>query len=172
LLKGSKESGRFAAVDTLEGIQPLKKDFQFLYSADDTIHLLDRETLEEVELPEDSIIGISNHFMFIKRTIKRNVGGKKLVGLLHDEMDVKVLMDETSNTPLAIQIPETGSFLVESTDPSPSSVSNEGKGTRFKKAQLANGMTITVPEFIQTGEFITVHLESWSYKERNKSFTA
>ncbi|KAJ3412928.1 hypothetical protein HDV05_008716 [Chytridiales sp. JEL 0842] len=146
VLKNVKVTERFNAGSTLEVVELDDRKVQFLY-ADDKIHLLDRESMEEIEFDIDYI-----------------PGGSKAISMLTDETDIRVLFLES--TPVVVKLPQTGKFKVTYTDPPPSSVSNEGKGTLFKNAILDNGVTLTVPEFVVEGDTIIVDIADQKYVSR------
>ncbi|KAJ3201095.1 hypothetical protein HDU67_001554 [Dinochytrium kinnereticum] len=146
-VKGGKLTERFNANAVLEGVDLVDKPFQFLYVDGNEIHLLDRETLEEHTLPLDALEASAH-----------------VIPLLNDEMKIKVSFH--GDKAMSVKLPLTGNYTVVYTDPPASSVSNEGKGTMFKNAVLENDFTLTVPEFVMTGDVIVVELAEGKYKER------
>ncbi|KAJ3329002.1 hypothetical protein HDU76_008859, partial [Blyttiomyces sp. JEL0837] len=106
--KHGKLTERFNAGSTLEGVDLVDRTFQFLYADDANIHLLDRETFEEIEV---DIEGVE--------------GGGKSVPLLNEEMNITVKFYD--DKPLLVKLPMTAEFKVSYTDPPASSMSNEGK---------------------------------------------
>jgi elongation factor P len=58
ILSGSKGLERFNAGTQLEGVDLTERKLQFLYSADDRMHALDTESLEEFEFPLDILEGL------------------------------------------------------------------------------------------------------------------
>ncbi|KAJ3061659.1 hypothetical protein HDU98_002415 [Podochytrium sp. JEL0797] len=84
-------------------------------------------------------------------------------------MDIVVqCLAEEGRDVVSVKLPLTATYRVQETDPAPSMVSNEGKGTRLKSAILENGVGVTVPEFINAGELITVDLAEVKYRGRAK----
>ncbi|KAJ1547962.1 hypothetical protein HK405_004542 [Cladochytrium tenue] len=68
--------------------------------------------------------------------------------------------------PVRVNLPSSASFKVTYADPTPSTATNESKGTTFKSAILENGATLQVPEFVQTGDVVVVDLAEAKYRSR------
>ncbi|KAI8617233.1 hypothetical protein BC830DRAFT_1114421 [Chytriomyces sp. MP71] len=151
---GGKVVERVNQDAVLEGVDLANRGARFLYQADGILYFLDLESMEEVQCE----MGILN-------------GGEKTATMITEEMDIILqCLEEDSGSleVLAVKLPLTGVYKVAQAAPAPSSVSNEGKGTRFKPATLENGVIVTVPEFVHQGERVVVTIADFKYKERAK----
>ncbi|KAJ3026692.1 UNVERIFIED_CONTAM: hypothetical protein HDU68_005232 [Siphonaria sp. JEL0065] len=149
---GGKIIERLSPDDALEGVDLTTKICRLLYETEGVVTFLDQATMEEVQCDVDTLDG-----------------GQKTLKMITEDMDVVIqTLEDDESQVVSVKLPLTGIYKVEHADPTPSIVSNEGKGTRFKQALLTNGVTVTVPEFVHTGELIVVTTTDCKYKERVK----
>ncbi|KAL2913415.1 hypothetical protein HK105_207027 [Polyrhizophydium stewartii] len=148
LLSGSKGFERLNSGTTVDVVTLEQRDFQFMY-ADDVLHVLHPETLEEHEFPTSLL-----------------AAGEKVVPLLQDSMNIKVEFHE--NKPVLIKVPERGTFTVTDASMAAQSASDNGKGTVYKQATLDNGVSLSVPDFVNIGDQIVVDLLEQTYHSRAK----
>ncbi len=138
---GTKLNQRFRSDETVEEIWLEKRDFQFLYAADDMLTFMDMESYDQFELSAD-FVGDQARF-------------------LQDGMKTLVTMYE--GKPLGIQLPLQVTLTVAEADP----VLRGGTAApSYKGAVLENGLKIQVPPFIESGEKIIVSTEDGSYIRR------
>ena len=138
---GTKLNQRFRSDETVEEIWLEKRDFQFLFAADDRLTFMDMETYDQFELSAD-FVGDQARF-------------------LQDGMKTLVTMYE--GKPLGIQLPLQVTLAVAEADP----VLKGGTAApSYKGAVLENGLKIQVPPFIEAGEKIIVATEDGSYIRR------
>ncbi|KAJ3179735.1 hypothetical protein HDU85_004734 [Gaertneriomyces sp. JEL0708] len=148
LVGNGKLTERFNSGSNVEVVELETKTYQFLYT-DTEIHLLDPTTFETHAFP----LSIIN-------------AGEKVIPFLQDSMELRV--DSHESTPVVIKVPERGTYTVVECDPSPSTATNEGKGTSFKQAKLDVGAHVQVPEFVNLGDKVVVDLLDQRYVSRAK----
>ncbi|KAI9350183.1 hypothetical protein BDR26DRAFT_578159 [Obelidium mucronatum] len=103
---------RLSPDDALEGVELLARSCRIMYESEGVIHFIDQETMEEVECTVDSL-----------------EGGETSLKMITEDMDVIIqsLEDDPSRV-VSVKLPLSGVYRVQHTDPSPSMVSNEGRG--------------------------------------------
>ena len=79
--------------------------------------------------------------------------------------DMNVVVNFIEGKPVSVTIPKTVIATIAETEPALKGQTASGSG---KPAVLDNGVRITVPTFIETGEKIVVNTESLEYIERAK----
>ncbi len=140
---GNKLNERFSSTESVERVRLDQKDFQFLYFEGEKILLMDLESFEQIEVPEDF------------------VGEKK--AYLQDGMVVKLEMHE--NDPINIELPETVTLAITETEPV---VKGQTASASYKPAILENGVRVMVPPFVNSEDKIVVRTEDNTYVERAK----
>jgi elongation factor P len=78
---------------------------------------------------------------------------------------MKIVAEFFNGRPIGIQLPNAMTFEVVETNPA---MKTATKTSSFKPAKLDNGVTINVPEFIQTGEKVRVNPSTGEYIDRAK----
>ena len=141
LIDGRKNNVRFRSAETVERIRLDTKDFQFLYHDGDQLVFMDKETYEQVQLPED-LIGEPAAF-------------------LQDGMTVTLEMHE--ERPIGIKLPDQVTLEIVEADPV---VKGQTAASSYKPAKLENGLRVMVPPFITTGEKIIVDTNEVTYVRR------
>ena len=112
--------------------------YQYLYQSPGTLHLMEMETFDEVELPE-------------------SVLGDQLQWLV-DGMDVKVRM--LDGAPISASLPEK----VELTVVEAGASTKKGKsGDSHKSVRLSNGAMLRVPHFVNEGDTVVVRTQDGEY---------
>ena len=118
-----------------------KRDFQYLYSDDRTLHFMDSETFEQVTLPRERL-GESVKFMI-------------------ENMDViGVFFDGVFRT---VELPANVVVTISSAEPG---VKGDSVSNLQKLASTSNGITLKVPLFIKEGDSIRVDTRTGEYLER------
>ena len=118
-----------------------KHTLQYLYRTEDTFHLMDTKSYEEVQVPADTV-GAAAGFL------KENM---ELEGQFHDGQMI------------GIQPPMFVDVQIASTEPGVRGDTSKGG---MKPAKLETGATIQVPLFVDTGDLIRVDTRTGSYVSR------
>jgi len=141
LIDGRKNNVRFRSAETVERVRLDTKDFQFLYHDGDMLVFMDKETYEQVSLPED-LIGEPAAF-------------------LQDGMDV--VMELHEERPISVQLPDTVEATIVEAD---AVVKGQTASSSYKPAVLDNGVRVMVPPHISSGTRIVVDTYSREYVKR------
>ena len=141
LIDGRKNNVRFRSAETVERIRLDTKDFQFLYHDGDMLVFMDKETYEQVSLPED-LIGEPAAF-------------------LQDGMDV--IMELHEDRPISVQLPDTIEATIVEAD---AVVKGQTASSSYKPAILDNGVRVMVPPHITSGTRIVVDVYEQTYVRR------
>jgi elongation factor P len=141
LIDGRKNNVRFRSAETVERVRLDTKDFQFLYHDGDMLVFMDKETYEQVTLPED-LIGEPAAF-------------------LQDGMDV--IMELHEERPISVQLPDTIEATIVEAD---AVVKGQTASSSYKPAKLDNGVRVMVPPHIAAGTRIVVDVYEKTYVGR------
>lgn len=130
----------FKVNETLEAVEADRHPMVFLYRDGDTLHFMDSQTYEQVELPVSS--------------------AGPGVDFLQEDSEVQVeLLD---GRPVAVQLPRTVRLRVASAPPGV----KEADSNTMKTVRLENGMEILAPQFIKDGDLIEVEVATGRYHDR------
>lgn len=143
LRTGIQFEHRFRATDSLEIASMETHDLDFMYRAGTTYHFMNSENFDQLEVEEDDL----------GDTAKWMTEGMKIVAEFFE------------GRPIGIQMPSALTLEVVDTAPV---MKTATKTASSKPAVLNNGITVNVPEFIQTGERIRVNPETGEYLDRAK----
>ena len=143
LRTGIQFEHRFRATDSLEIASMETHDLDFMYRAGTTYHFMNSESFDQLEVEEDDL----------GDTAKWMTEGMKIVAEFFE------------GRPIGIQMPSALTLEVVDTAPV---MKTATKTASSKPAVLNNGITVNVPEFIQTGERIRVNPETGEYLDRAK----
>ncbi|OUD10544.1 elongation factor P [Marivivens niveibacter] len=141
LRDGRKLNERFRSDDKVEKVRLEQKDQQFLYEDDGMLIFMDSETFEQTQIDAE-LLGERRPF-------------------LQDGMIATVEYYEEEA--LNVSLPQKVTCTVEDTEPV---VKGQTAANSYKPAVLDNGVRITVPPFIATGEAIIVNTDTMTYSER------
>jgi elongation factor P len=141
LIDGRKNNVRFRSAETVERVRLDTKDFQFLFHDGDMLVFMDKETYEQVSLPED-LIGEPAAF-------------------LQDGMDV--IMELHEERPISVQLPDTIEATIVEAD---AVVKGQTASSSYKPAVLDNGVRVMVPPHITSGTRIVVDVYEKTYVRR------
>jgi elongation factor P len=141
LIDGRKYNVRFRSAETVERVRLDTKDFQFLYHDGEMLVFMDKETYEQVSLPED-LLGEPAAF-------------------LQDGMDV--VMELHEERPISVQLPDTIEAKIVEAD---AVVKGQTASSSYKPAILDNGVRVMVPPHITAGTKIVVDTSSREYVRR------
>jgi elongation factor P len=132
----------FRAGEKFRAVRNEVRKMQFLYSDGTAAHMMDMETYDQVELPQDLV----NDAL---RWIRPN-----------EEVDVLYVDGAASD----IQLPASVELEVTETDPGLKGDTVSGGGE--KPATLESGVTVKVPLFVNVGDKVRVDTRSGAYVSR------
>ncbi len=138
---GTQKEFRFSSTETLERINLMEREMQYLYADDDFVHFMDTSNYEQVQINK-SMLGDSINY------------------LLPDSL-IKVTFHETS--PIGVSLPPTLQFKVTEADPG---MKNATASASYKNATIETGLVIQVPQFIDAGDIIRIDTTTGEYRER------
>jgi elongation factor P len=134
---------RFRASDQMEEAVMETHTLQYLYHAGDTYHFMNTETYDQLEMDGEAL-GDAAQWM---------TDGMQIIAEFYNGRAV------------AVDMPNALTFEVVETSPVMRSAT---KTASTKPAKLSNGVTVNVPEFIQTGEKVRVNPTTGEYLDRAK----
>jgi elongation factor P len=141
LRTGSKLNERFRASEDVERVSLEQRRHQYLYQNDGMYTFMDNETFEQSELNGDLL------------------GGAEIY--LQEGMEVTIETHE--GKPLKFSLPEQVALKVTGTAPA---LKGQTAAASFKPASLENGVTTSVPPFIESGDRVVISTEDGSYVKR------
>ena len=141
---GKTFENRFRAGETIQPVRVERKDFQYLYSDGDSFICMDQETYDQISVPKEKI-GESSKF-------------------LKENTVINILLNE--NEILGVGLPITVNLLVTETVPG---VKGDTATGATKSATVETGATISVPLFINEGDFVKIDTRTGEYLERVKN---
>jgi elongation factor P len=143
ILTGSSFEHRFRSVDTIERASLEQHEMEYLYSDGSHHHFMNTETFEQVALSADEL-GDAAQWL---------------------APGLKIQAEFYEGSAIGIDLPPSLELTVTQTEPTMKSatVSNVNK-----PATLENGVTITVPPFVNEGDRIRVDPIEGRYLERAK----
>ena len=98
---------------------------------------------------------------FEQVSMLNNIIGDK-IKLLKENLEVVISLLE--DKPLSIELPKNINCKVESTD---GVVKGQTATSSYKPAKLDNGLTVTVPPFIENGDEIIIDSRNLEYVKKN-----
>jgi len=140
---GTKLNERFRSDQTLDKVLFESKSAQFLYKNGDDLEFMDLESYEQFTLSSNLLSGP--------------------VEFLEENMEL--MLDYADGEIVSATLPSKVKVKIQETQPF---IKNATKTSSFKPAILVNGLTVQVPEFIESGEEIIVSTETLEYVERAK----
>jgi elongation factor P len=132
---------RFRSAETVERVRLDTKDYQYLYHDGDMLVFMDKDTYEQVSLPED-LLGEPGDF-------------------LQDGMDV--VMELYNERPISVQLPDQIEATIVEAD---AVVKGQTASSSYKPATLDNGVRVMVPPHITSGTRIVVDVYNREYVRR------
>ena len=141
VLKGTKLNERFRSSETLEKAEVDEKKFNFLYIDGENCHFMDNASYEQVEIP-------------------KSVTGEQYK-LLKENLEVTILFMEEK--PISIELPKNIECKIKTTD---AVVKGQTAASSYKPAVLDNGINISVPPFIESGEKIILDTRTLEYVKK------
>ena len=143
LRSGNNFEHRFRADDQLHKADMETHELQFLYKGGDTYHFMNTENYEQLEMDEETL-GDNAPWM---------------------QDNMMVMVEFYNGKPMSVQLPQFLNLTITDTAPV---MKTATKTASTKPAQLENGLTIQVPEFISTGERVRVNPNTGEYMDRAK----
>ncbi|MDA0333721.1 MAG: elongation factor P [bacterium] len=131
----------FRSGDKVEDVRIEKRDMQFLYSEDDSFHLMDSETFEQI------------------------VVNRALIGPAADllQENEKTFVSIAEDRAIGVELPNFVEIKVKQTDPG---VKGDTATGAVKPATLATGAVVYVPLFVNQGDTLKIDTRTSSYVER------
>ena len=141
--KGIKLNERFRSSDSIERAVLDEKKFSFLYKDESNCHFMDQTNFEQI-------------------TINKTILGEKNK-LLKENMEVIVQFYE--DQALSVDLPAHIELMIEVTD---AAIKGQTASSSYKPATLENGIKITVPPFISSGDKIILDTRTLNYVKKVK----
>ena len=141
--KGNKLNERFRSSDSIEKVILDEKKFSFIYEDENNCHFMDQKNFEQIAINK-SILGEKNR-------------------LLEENMEVTIQFYE--DEALLIDLPTHIELIVDTTD---AAIKGQTASSSYKPATLKNGIKITVPPFINSGDKIILDTRSLEYIKKVK----
>lgn len=143
LKTGTTVEHRFRASDTVDVADLETHELQYLYRSGDSFHFMNTETYDQTEMHADAL-GDAASWMT-------------------DSM--VAIVEFYEGHPIGVQLPSQLTYEVVETAPV---MRTATKTASTKPATLNNGVTVNVPEFIQTGDKVRVNPNTGEYLDRAK----
>ena len=141
--KGTKLNERFRSNDTIERAILDDKKFSFLYDDKNNCHFMDQTNFEQIQISK-SLVGEKSK-------------------LLKENMEVNVQFYE--DQALSVNLPSSVELTIEITD---AAIKGQTASSSYKPATLKNGIKITVPPFIKSGDKIVLDTRTLEYIKKIK----
>ena len=141
--KGTKLNERFRSNETVEKAEVEEKKFNFLYSDEKNFYFMDNVNFEQVSMDKNLLENKEN-------LLKENL---------------EVIISLINEKPVSLELPKNLECVVESTD---AVVKGQTAASSYKPAKLDNGIMISVPPFIESGDKIIIDTRSLDYVKKNK----
>ena len=141
--KGTKLNERFRSNETVEKAEVEEKKFNFLYSDEKNFYFMDNINFEQVSMDKNLLENKEN--------------------LLKENLEVTISL--INEKPVSLELPKNLECVVESTD---AVVKGQTAASSYKPAKLDNGIMISVPPFIESGDKIIIDTRSLEYVKKNK----
>lgn len=138
---GIKNNVRFRTQETVERVQLMDHEMQFLFASGDEYTFMEQESFEQ-------------------HTVTRELIGDAAV-YLQEGMICNVQTYEGS--PLSVELPSTVILEIVEADPV---VKGQTASSSYKPAKLSNGVRIMVPPFVEAGIKVVVNTSDSTYIER------
>ena len=143
LITGNTFDSRFIATEYLDEARLDTREFQVLYRDDQGVHLMESSTFEQYTL-DPELAGDQGPWLEPEMHIQAEMLDGQVVGL---------------------QLPAAMEYTITETAPV---MKTATKTASTKPAKLNNGMTIQVPEFLDSGVRVRVDPRTGTYLERAK----
>ena len=139
---GTKRNERIRTDEKIERAFVETRDMQYLYQDGDNYVFMDQESFDQLNIPSDFLEGQA--------------------GFLLPNGDVKINM--YNERPIGIELPASVVLTITETEPGIKGATATGS---YKPATMETGITVMVPQFVESGEKIKVNIDSGEYMERS-----
>jgi elongation factor P len=143
LVSGNTFDTRFIATEYVDEARLDTKEFQVLYRDDQGVHVMDAKTYEQYTLTNE-IVGDAAPWL---------------------EPEIHIQAELLDGQVVGIQLPAAMVYTIVDTSPV---MKTATKTASAKPAKLSNGLTIQVPEFLDSGVRVRVDPRTGTYLERAK----
>jgi elongation factor P len=143
LRSGVTVEHRFRASDTIHLATLETHDLEFLYRSGDLLHFMNTENFDQLEMELETL-------------------GDAAVWVTEG---MRITAEFFEGKPVGLKLPSSLVFEVVETNPV---MRGATKTASTKPAKLSNGVTVSVPEFVATGELIRVNPNTGEYIDRAK----
>jgi elongation factor P len=143
LVSGNTFDTRYIATEYVDEARLDTKEFQVLYRDDQGVHVMDAKTYEQYTLTNE-IVGDAAPWL---------------------EPEIHITAELLDGQVVGIQLPAAMEYTIVDTSPV---MKTATKTASAKPAKLSNGLTIQVPEFLDTGVRVRVDPRTGTYLERAK----
>lgn len=140
-ITGKSSDYRFRSGESIDVVRVDEKEMQYLYKEGLNLVLMDTETYEQIQIPED-MVGDAMQF-------------------LKEEMMLSVYLDE--GNPIMADAPNHVVLEITYSEPG---IKGDTANNPLKPATLETGAIVQVPLFVQQGEKIKVDTRTGEYVER------
>ena len=141
ITKGTKLNERFRSSETVEKAELEEKKFNFLYLDNENCYFMDNKTFEQISIPKSLT--------------------EKKYKLLKENIEVIIsFMDEK---PLSLDLPNNVECIIDVTD---AAIKGQTAASSYKPATLDNGMKISVPPFVESGDKIILDTRTLEYVKK------
>lgn len=135
---------RFRAGEEVDQVRVEQKEFQYLYSDAEGLHVMDKETYEQIHVPNETV-GTGVKFLKESETIQILLNGPDII---------------------SVEIPVNVELKVVETPPG---VKGDTATGAQKPATLETGAVVYVPLFINEGDTLKIDTRNGAYLERVKA---
>ena len=140
---GTKLNDRFRSDQVVDKVMFESKNAQYLYKNGNDLEFMDLESYEQFQLPASMLSGP--------------------VEFLVENMEI--MIDYADGEIVSATLPQKVQCKIKETQPF---IKGQTVKASFKPALLENGLTVQVPDFIESGEEIIVSTTDLEYVERAK----
>lgn len=141
LATGSITETRIAPDEKVDALELTQKKMQFLYADGEMLVFADPETYDQISLPRAAAGPAASY--------------------LKEGMELPLELSE--GRPISLAFPKVIEMRIAQTGPG---LKGQGSDTVWKDATLENGLTIRVPQMVETGDLVRVEVETSKYLER------
>jgi len=143
LRSGTTTEHRFRASDTIEPASMETHELEFSYRAGKTAHFMNSESFEMIEL-EDDVLGDASPWV---------------------SEGMKIRVEFFEDAPVGIELPNSMTLEIAETAPPMKGATASASN---KPAVLSNGVTVSVPDYLSTGDRVRVNPNTGEYLDRAK----
>ena len=141
VIKGTKLNERFRSSENIEKAEVNEKKFNFLYSDEKDSYFMDNTTFEQISMVNELI--------------------EEKIKLLKENLEVTITLLE--DRPISIELPKNIECVVETTD---AVVKGQTAASSYKPAKLENGLSVSVPPFIASGDKVIIDTRNLEYVKK------